>query len=176
LPPCAVAVRWIAHEDTALGGLLDGRQLLDRKRHVLFDARGGEILPNVRQGLLGRVASDYSRRTFGLASRQRRVPLRRERRCVVSQPALEPKALPQETGRTVGRHQRTFDQECAGTAGRVHQRQTLARRLRPTRQVENRRSQILLERRLSAGLPITSPVQPFAGEIESELVMRLTDV
>ncbi len=89
---------------------------------------------------------------------------------------LEPKALPQEARRTIGRHQCPFDQERARATGRVHQRQTLTSRLRPTRQVENRCGQILLERRLSARLPIASPVQPFPREIECELVVRLTDV
>ena len=100
----------------------------------------------------------------------------RERRRVVTQPILEPKPLPQEPGRTVRRHQRRFDQEGARTAGRIHQREALASRLRPTRQIQDRRRQVLLERRLSALLPVAPSVEPFPRKIEGKLVMRLADV
>ena len=65
-------------------------------------------------------------------------------------------------------HQRGLDDERAGPAHRVREGRALRRQRRPPATQEQRRREVLLERRLDPRLPVTASVQRFAAQVDRD--------
>ena len=87
---------------------------------------------------------------------------------VVTQPALESEATAGQPGGHVRGHQGGLDHQRAGSAHRVDEGGTRRGHLGPTAAQQQRRREVLLERRLDAGLPVASAVQRVAAQIDGE--------
>ena len=84
-------------------------------------------------------------------------------------PTAEAPVLALQVGRHIGGHQRSLDQEGTGAAHRVGECPARLGQRRPASADQNRRGQVLLQRRCALLQAITPLVQTGAGQVERQL-------
>ncbi len=92
----------------------------------------------------------------------------RPRLRVVPEPTLESEALAQQPRRRRGGHERGLDRQRPRPAHRIHERAAALENVRPTGEAQQRRREVLLERRLALPDPIPAAMQALARQIDRE--------